>query len=268
METKTIRKKIYKYFFVSLLFFLSMRYTKNMMYVAEYSYSFVVSQVLSLYTGIQNKLSITYEKKQRYNILQKKYSDLQRQYNELLNQYVELALLINEDTRNNFLQSEKNKSNIPEAISANIILKTCIPKEKSYLVDKGALHGVETNMIVVSGKHLIGKIISVNSWFSKVQLITDPLFHIAVQCVQSNIKGVLEGSELCFASQKDLIKKGEVCVSLGKGLVFPAGFCLGYVNQVEGEGVDKKFFVKSFIDLACQECCSIVSREIIEKENK
>lgn len=152
---------------------------------------------------------------------------------------------------------------------AHVISRTLERNNQSLLINRGSLHGIKNNMIVLADNALVGKIINVYPWYARVQLITDPACKVAAHCAQTNAHGIAHGlgknnkTMLEHVSHLDEIKVGDVVVSSGKGLIFPQGFALGKVAQVETKHVHHEVQLQPLCDFETLDYCVVLGRESI-----
>ena len=135
-----------------------------------------------------------------------------------------------------------------------------------FLVDAGSDQGIEKEMPVIYKNKLVGKVSEVYSWYSKVTLITDHHCKISAYCFQTNAKGVHQGTNnpvetsLQFVDHLTPIKKGDLVLSNGQGLIFPAGFALGNVLSWKVDGLYKRIAIKPACNIQEISYCTILLR--------
>jgi rod shape-determining protein MreC len=114
---------------------------------------------------------------------------------------------------------------------------------QSLIVNKGSLDGVAINSAVISPYGVVGKIIQVGPTSSLVQLITDPMFSMAVRLHESRVSGMVSGLGsdgsciLQYVRDTDPINVGDKIVSSGLDQIFPRGILVGRVSAVSSEGL-------------------------------
>jgi rod shape-determining protein MreC len=125
-------------------------------------------------------------------------------------------------------------------------------------------------MVAVYNSCLVGKVIEVYPWYCKVGLITDSECKIAAFCAKTTTNGILEGLNkddvmmLRYVSHLSQVMEGDVIVSSGQGLIFPAGFGLGTIIHIAKENLFYTIRVKPMIDLQSVQHCIIIAKEQIE----
>src|SRR3990167_5626184 len=140
---------------------------------------------------------------------------------------------------------------------AKVLLCACSAQEDIIFIDGGSNFGLVKDDIVVYQQALIGRVIEVYPWYSKVALVTDQRCKIAVQlsALPENLSneqaacGVCCGKnnkqlQLSFVPHFKPVVVGQVVISSGQGLVYPQGFELGVVQDVVTDLVSHKIQVQ------------------------
>lgn len=153
-----------------------------------------------------------------------------------------------------------------QALLAQILFKHFDDDQHFYYIDVGSDRGAAVDMVAVYKNCLLGRVVQVYPWYSKVRLITDPLSKIAALCSNTGTKGIVEGLaktavlRLSFASHLDKVQQGDFIVSTGEGLVFPRGFGLGRVAAFERQGLLYNVAVEPLVDLTVLDYCYLVQK--------
>ncbi len=110
-------------------------------------------------------------------------------------------------------------------------------------LDKGAGDGIEPGMPVVSGRGLVGRVVSASSFRSDVLLMIDPSCRVSARVSGSGASGIVRGHRvstgtetLCrmeFIERGSRIGAGDEVITSGLGGVFPQGVRIGTVRSVE-----------------------------------
>ncbi len=124
---------------------------------------------------------------------------------------------------------------------ARIIAKTLSPTEQTMMIDKGSRDGVERDAVVFHVFHLLGRVMDVYPWYSRVLLVTDRRSRVPV-VVGLHAEGIGEGSNdeesmvVKFINRDVPVSVGELVLTSGQGLVFPEGLGCGEVRSVQRVG--------------------------------
>ncbi len=175
------------------------------------------------------------------------------------------ALLRYADDVSELVEFKKNY-NFPNAIVAHVLAKHISEQAHFVLLDAGANKGVQKNMVGVYNNYLLGKIVEVYPWYSKMQLITDRDCKVAACCAITNASGIHEGcnneviTHVNRVSHLAQLQEGDLVLSSGEGLIFPQGFGLGRISSFEQNGLVYTVNVEPLINMRDISYCCIVSR--------
>ncbi len=113
------------------------------------------------------------------------------------------------------------------------------PEKQEVVIDKGLLDDVFVGQPLLDARGLMGQVISVSRYTSRVLLISDPSHSVPVQVLRSNLRLIAQGTgvtnelELLNVQNTADIVVGDLLVSSGLGDRFPVGYPVGVVNRVE-----------------------------------
>jgi rod shape-determining protein MreC len=166
-----------------------------------------------------------------------------------------------------FCQIEKQEqkfssSLVNGAISAKIIGRTPETFDQTIIIDKGSHDAVVEGHAVVSSGILIGRVTSVSSNQSEVELITSHKSMIPVVFENSRESGLLsggiEGIVVSDIPSNKQIVSGERILTSGLGGDLPSGILIGQVSSiVEGNGLFQSANVVTSVDLSSIEVVSV-----------
>ncbi len=131
------------------------------------------------------------------------------------------------------------------------------PGMATILIDAGRRQGVQENRPVMSADGLVGKVISVSTSHSIVQLLTDRNFRVAALDQRSRVQGVFQWAGFdsglltgVFLSAD--IKVGDWVVTSGQNSLFPTGLKIGVVSMIDDAhaGMFQKIYVKPRLDFS------------------
>lgn len=112
------------------------------------------------------------------------------------------------------------------------------PTEQVVVVNKGSEQGVFVGQPVLDAYGLMGQVVEVNPYFSRVLLITDTSHALPVQINRNGVRAVAEGGgdlyelKLRHVSNTVDIKVGDLLVSSGLGQRFPVGYPVADVVSI------------------------------------
>ncbi len=109
---------------------------------------------------------------------------------------------------------------------------------ESLIIDKGARHGVQEDMPVVTPQGVVGRVKKKSLSFSQVLLITDPNSRIPVLSNKSRNNAVLKGQgqdqplEVKYVTQNVPFSSRENLLTSGLAGIFPKGLPVAEVQEV------------------------------------
>ena len=113
------------------------------------------------------------------------------------------------------------------------------PEKHEVVIDKGTSDGVFIGQPLLDAKGLMGQVVGVSRYSSRVLLISDPSHSVPVQVARSNLRLVAQGTgatsrlELMYVQSTADVRTGDLLISSGLGGRFPVGYPVGIVNKVE-----------------------------------
>jgi rod shape-determining protein MreC len=154
----------------------------------------------------------------------------------------ELTKLKEAERENEILREALNFSqkNIPLYEIASVVGKEIQGGGDWILIDKGSENGIEKGAVVISkGFSLVGKIIEVNSNFSKVLLITNSKSTVAALIENSRSEGLIQKTEgenkifMDFIPKDENPEIGEKIITSGMDKIYPGGILIGKIESVD-----------------------------------
>jgi rod shape-determining protein MreC len=140
-------------------------------------------------------------------------------------------------------------------IAAKVIARDPSPWFKTIMVDKGEKDGLSKGLPVVVSEGVVGYVIKVAPYYSRILLITDRNSAVDALVQDSRVRGIVKGdsSKKCFfryALRKEKIQIGEIIISSGFDQIFPKGLKIGEVIDVKKEPSQlfQKIMIKTCVD--------------------
>jgi len=164
------------------------------------------------------------------------------------------------------LRTFKEKYNVTNATLSRILIKHISPQEHFMLVAGGLRSGIQLDMVAVHKNNLIGKVVQVFPFYSKVQLISDRSCKVAAYCARTKASGIHEGENATastafnYVSHLVDIKPHDLIISSGDGLVFPQGFALGKIKRFRKGGLYYQIDVEPLLDINELQYCYLVQK--------
>ncbi|QXH48989.1 rod shape-determining protein MreC [Pseudomonas xanthosomatis] len=112
------------------------------------------------------------------------------------------------------------------------------PFTHRILINKGERDGVFLGQPVLDARGLMGQVVELMPYTSRVLLLTDTTHSIPVQVNRNGLRAIASGTgnperlELRHVADTADIKEGDLLVSSGMGQRFPAGYPVATVNEV------------------------------------
>lgn len=166
----------------------------------------------------------------------------------------------------------KKRYEQPVSALTHIIFRHFSEGGHFFLIDRGSVKGVTLDMIAVYKNCLVGRVVEVHPYYSKVALITDKSCTLAAYCSATGTAGIHQGmnddavTTLEHVSHLHPVKNQDLILSSGEGLVFPRGFALGTVqyNAIH-EGVYHVIRLKPLLDFHALNYCYLLHKgEIVD----
>ena len=125
------------------------------------------------------------------------------------------------------------------SISAKVILDQASPFLKSILIDKGTRNSIKKGMTVFSNDYLMGTVIEINYFTSRVLLLTDLNSKLPVIIEGTNINAILEGTgksnnlRLMYLPENNILEPNKTIFTSGKGGFLSPGIPVAetYLNK-------------------------------------
>lgn len=188
------------------------------------------------------------------------------QHEELLQEVVELKALYTYINKSEELRNFKNRYKLKNAILSKVLIKTLTENENTIIVNKGSRHGIKKDMVAIYKFQLVGRVSQVFPSYSKIILITDKRNKVAAYTNENDSRGIVEGTntphkcQLSYISHLKQIKNGDYVLSSGQGLLFPEGFCLGKIINIQTQDLCHTVELEPLINLKNLEMCHLTNQ--------
>lgn len=113
------------------------------------------------------------------------------------------------------------------------------PYTQRVLINKGSSSGVTIGQPVLDARGVMGQVVEVMPYTSRVLLITDTNHSVPVQINRNGVRAIASGSgdqesiELRYVTDTADIREGDLLVTSGMGERFPVGYPVGVVTEIE-----------------------------------
>ena len=249
MSTPIFKKSVTNFYLLLLLIILSIasivfdkKYpTSNNIRVAVNDYIFNPMQyIIKTPSSFINNLIME----------RKTIDDLEIEISKLKNENLKIKVnlqridvLENEVTRLRSIKAAAIKK-IENIKIAKVIQRDVIPNKKSLKMNIGLKDNIKMGQTVMGVNGLIGQVVEINSFTSKVLLITDSSSNVPAIIARTGQQVIVKGGsqtdmmEISFLKNEANIQKGDLIVTSGQAKRFIASIKVGRVTDVvnnEGE---------------------------------
>ncbi|MFA4994459.1 MAG: rod shape-determining protein MreC [Bdellovibrionales bacterium] len=123
-------------------------------------------------------------------------------------------------------------------VSARVIADTGGAHARGLIITAGKSDGVREGMAAMTGEGLIGRVIEVGAWSSRVWLISDLNSRIPVMIAETGDRAILAGDntpqpKLLFLARDASVSGGARVVTSGHGGIFPPNLPIGVLRETE-----------------------------------
>ena len=125
-------------------------------------------------------------------------------------------------------------------IFAKVLIDKNSPFLRSVVLNKGSKNNIKLGMAVLDGEYLIGKVVEVNFFTSRVLLISDINSKIPVSVSPNDVQAIMSGdgkqnATLQYIQGTDLKNNNEdmMVTTSGAGGLFKSGILIGKINFTE-----------------------------------
>lgn len=136
----------------------------------------------------------------------------------------------------NLIDFQKNTK--MQLIPAQVIGRDLVPDHKTITINKGTYHGLKNMQAVLTISGAVGYVFRPEKFTSHVMLMTDRYSVVDALIQKTRSHGIVEGQGensgvLQYVDRTDDVKSGDLIVTGGLDNIFPKGFPLGVVTEVE-----------------------------------
>ncbi|MCK4651085.1 rod shape-determining protein MreC [Candidatus Babeliales bacterium] len=250
------------FFILNRIFFFKKSFLENFAGNLIYPVIFVSSNIKCFANHF-------FQKRKNYKELEKKYKILKTEKEKLLKQNIKLKASLHYNSLTKDILDFQKRYDLKTAMLSKILVKNFTSQEHYFLINKGSKDGIQKNMLGIYKFQIVGKIVDVFRWYSKMVLITDKNCKVAAFTNKTNAQGIVIGQNIKNQLKMDYVnhlssmEKDDFVISSGHGLIFPEGFCLGKIKDYKTEGVYHKITVEPLVDFSTLKFCLLINQEKI-----
>jgi rod shape-determining protein MreC len=145
----------------------------------------------------------------------------------------------------------------PPTLAARVIAGNPSPGTLTVTIDRGSAEGVTTNMAVISGSGVVGRVIGQPAAHAAlVQLINGRSANTGAMIEKSNEAGLAAGGfadgllRLELLSSGANVAAGDRIVTSGQDGIYPQGFLIGQVRAVTGAGKFREILIAPAVNFS------------------
>lgn len=170
-----------------------------------------------------------------------------REENRLLREKIKILNRKLESVKTLYVENERLRSllDFRKAIPYTTIPALVIGRDpsnwsNSIIVNKGLVNGLKQNKAVISTNGLVGRIVELGRYSSKILLITDPNSRVGVVIERNRHGGILMGRpdgkcKMIYIALDSDVSAGDRVITAGSGSIFPKDILVGQVVKVDKE---------------------------------
>lgn len=239
-----------------------------------------VNLISTVVTPVQGKISEVVASWQEQQTQRRYNTTLELEYNKVVSQNALLKTQVDqleEMKRENIelkaLLGVAQEMQVKDPIQARVISRDPDNWFSVVTINRGTLHGVEANMIVVNADGLVGRILSAGLNTSKVLTIIDSRSAVSavVERTRDNgtVKGILVGQELtgdqCRMYRMPLemdARPGDLVKTAGMDGIYPKALTIGVISEMSRpDGQEQYVIINPLVDFAHLEEVLVIQGE-------
>lgn len=146
---------------------------------------------------------------------------------------------------------ERTKMNL---IAARIVARDIFADYDTITINRGEKHGLKKGMAAITVNGVVGYTTQIEPYTSQVLLLTDRYSVIDAIVQRSRARGLIQGRQrdtcsLSYLKRSEDVQIGDMVVTSGLDNIFPKGFPIGTVTDVEKDeyGLGQKVVVQPII---------------------
>lgn len=157
----------------------------------------------------------------------------------LKSQLLEMQELEKENSRLLGLLDFQAKTKM-QMLAARVISRDLLTDHATIRISKGTHHGLKAGQAVISTEGVVGYVFRPDAFTSQVLLVTDRYAVVDGIVARSRARGIAEGKgpdalAFRYVEKSEDIQKGDLIVTSGIDNIFPKGFPVAVVEEVENK---------------------------------
>jgi rod shape-determining protein MreC len=122
--------------------------------------------------------------------------------------------------------------------AAEVVAGSASPEFRTVTIGKGSSAGIRSDMAVLSGAGVVGRVVATSRGAAKVQLLVDGNAAAGALIARSRTQGIVTGTggdllHLDYVPSTGDVKAGDFVLTSGSEGIYPKGFVIGRVESVD-----------------------------------
>lgn len=225
----------------------------------------MAGSVQSLFNGFSRGIRETTSLYLNLIGIKKENSGLRHQNSELLTRLESMEELRLENNRLRDLLSFKKTSKM-DLVAAQIVGRDLVPDHNTLTINKGTDDGLRSGQAVITLEGVLGYVFRPTNSSAHVMLLSDRYAVVDGIVQRTRAHGIVEGRgaggcNLKYIERTEDVRKGDLVVTGGLDNIFPKGFPIAVVEEVENKtiSVSLKVELRPLVDPAKVEEVFIVT---------
>ena len=209
----------------------------NVNYMRFVVNDFIVNPIQYIVKTPANFFNSIFEEKETISVLQAKIEKLENDNKIMKLNLQKIDLLENEVSRLRSIKKEM-RTRFKNIKIAKVTQRGVIPNKKSFQMNIGSKDNTKLGQTVMGTNGLVGQVVEVNMFSSKVLLITDANSNVPAIITRTGeqviIKGRLQDSflEISFLTNDANIKSGDLVVTSGQAGRYIPSINIGRIDEI------------------------------------
>lgn len=224
----------------------------------------------SFFSGVGNRFSKATEYFFHYNDMEQKYQDIEAENDRLKAERQEIEELQEENAELRALLGMAAENADYTSVTANVIANDTENWFSMFTIDKGSNAGIKLSDCVVTGKGLVGKVVSVAPTSAKVMAIVNEESTLMGRLTKTNDLVRIRGMEnlgtdiLCKMDRVDEtvdLAVGDQIQTTNSEELYPAGLVIGTVKELVEENNERYALVEPAVDFRKLDKVMVMSKK-------
>jgi rod shape-determining protein MreC len=240
----------------------------------ENTFGFIITPIQQFNTG-----AVKWFKKQSDYIhgidnLQKENETLKKELEEKSIDLSRLEMVEQENERLTELLDVSSRYKQYTMVAANIIAKDTGNWYNSFTIDRGTKDGLGKDMVVLTGRGLVGRVKECGYNYAKVTAIIDDTDAISAKSLRTDdlgyVSGDLANKGMCKMEYIDSVAElteGDEVITSNLSDIFPPGITIGYIKEITADqsALTKRAVVKPAVDFKHLESVMVITTDFVRE---